>query len=54
MDNLTPESIGTAIVGIVAMCSAISAFVPSVGKIMKVVDALALNWNKARNDSRVQ
>ena len=50
-----PETIGGWVVMIVPMVvaasAAISAFVPSVGKIMKVVDAFAFNWNKARNDN---
>ena len=36
--------------GLVAVASAISAAVPSVGKVMKVIDFIALNWGKARND----
>lgn len=39
---------------IIAVASAISAFVPSVGPIMKIIDGIALNWNKARNDPEAQ
>ena len=39
---------------VIAVASAISAFVPSTNKVMAIIDALALNWGKARNDPRVQ
>lgn len=56
MDILNPiiENPVASITGLVAACSAISAFVPSIGKAMKVVDFLALNWMKARNDPNEQ
>lgn len=44
----------TLITGIVTAASAISAFVPSVGKFMRFVDFFALNWLKARNDPGAQ
>jgi hypothetical protein len=38
----------------IAVASAISAVVPSTNKVMAVIDLIALNWNKARNDPQAQ
>lgn len=48
------ENIELLVPAVIAAASAISAFVPSVGKVMRVVDLLALNWGKARNDPGAQ
>jgi len=39
---------------LVMLCSAIASFVPSTNKLMKVVDAFAFNWHKARNNPERQ
>ena len=36
------------------ICGLISAAVPSVGKVMGLIDIFAVNWGKARNDASVQ
>jgi uncharacterized protein YccT (UPF0319 family) len=51
---MEPETIGLIVTGLIAVCSAISAAVPSVGKVMRFIDFLALNWAKARNDPKAQ
>lgn len=38
----------------VLIASAVSTMVPSTNKVMKVIDAIALNWGKARNDPKAQ
>jgi hypothetical protein len=48
------ENIGILVPAAIAVASAISAFVPSGNKIMQVIDLIALNWNKARNDPEAQ
>jgi len=48
------ENLPLIITGVIAVASAVSAFVPSVGKVMTVIDVFALNWNKARNDPSAQ
>ncbi len=56
MDILNPiiENPVASLTALVTACSALSAVCPSLGRAMKVVDFLALNFLKARNDSRVQ
>lgn len=51
---MEPETIAIIITAAIAVCSALSAIFPSVGKVMKVIDFIALNWGKARNDPRDQ
>ena len=36
------------------VCSAISAIWPSTSRVMKIIDTLAVNVGKARNDPKVQ
>lgn len=48
--TLAPAIIG----GLIAVASALSAVFPSVGKVMKIVDMVALNIGKARNDPKEQ
>jgi len=42
------------VAGVIAVASALSSIFPSVGKVMKIIDVIALNVGKARNDTRVQ
>ena len=48
------ENMNIIIPAAVAIASAISAFVPSTNKVMQIIDLIALNWGKARNDPGVQ
>lgn len=45
---------GYVVLAIPAVASAVSAFVPSSGPIMRIVDFLAFNWLRARNDPGAQ
>jgi len=38
----------------VLLMNAVAAFVPSTNRLMKIVDAFAFNWGKARNDPALQ
>lgn len=51
---MEPETIGLIVTAVVAACSAISAIAPSTNKLMKLIDLVAFNWGKARNDQQVQ
>lgn len=42
------------VAGPIGIASLISAFVPSGSWVMKIIDVLAANWFKARNDPQVQ
>lgn len=44
----------TGLLALVAGSGLLSTFVKSGSWWMKIIDAIALNWGKARNDSRVQ
>ncbi len=39
---------------LMALASILAAVFPSVGKVMKIVDVLAVNYGKARNDPKIQ
>ncbi len=39
---------------LMALASILAAVFPSVGKVMKIIDVLAVNYGKARNDPKIQ
>jgi hypothetical protein len=48
------ENIAIIVPALIAVASAVSAFVPSTNKVMQIIDLIAINWGKARNDPGVQ
>ncbi len=54
MEWFTPENVALIGTVVVAVSSLLSTLIPDGSMLMKILNALALNFGKAKNDSRVQ